>query len=85
MLEFSWKIIEYKLMYYRPDLVHDSWHKDLTISDSDYDKIEEEYIKMCRELKLTPTVTEMVGIDLTRPSCKLVLSKLSKKKEKHEV
>ncbi len=31
------KVLQYKLMYYHPEAVHPSWHKELTISDQEYD------------------------------------------------
>lgn len=41
-VKLSWQILAYKLMYYRPELVHSDWHKELTISDLDYDQLEKE-------------------------------------------
>ncbi len=79
--ELSWLLIAYKLMYYRPDLVHKSWHKELTISDTEYDRLEVEYNA---EFKGGdgPYTTNMVGIDLTRPSVRLAVEKYSERRVK---
>ena len=71
----SWKILECKLMYYRPELVHESWHKTLATPDAQYDAYEAEYLKLCTKLKLEPTAQQMVGFDTNRSSCRLVLEK----------
>lgn len=69
-IAISWRIVGCKLMYYRPDLVHPSWHKELKKSDPEYDSLEASYSGSY--------TTDMVGIDLNRPSVKLVVSKYSK-------
>lgn len=52
----NWKIIEWKLMYYRPDLIAQKYHKELTIPDSEYDERCEEYLWLCLQLKKPNTV-----------------------------
>lgn len=74
--ELSWKLIELKLAYYRPDLLHDDW-LHLKVPDGLYDALEDEYLMLCEQLNLRPTATEMVGFDDTKPSGRLVYSKLS--------
>ena len=69
-VHLSWKLLEYKLMYYRADLVHPDWREELTVPDSVYDRSEE------------PTACNMVGFDVTIPSGRLVLDKYSKPKPK---
>jgi len=70
----SWKLIECKLMYYRPDLVHKSWHEKLRVSDADYDELESLYSDSY--------TTDMVGIDISRPSVRLAISKYTNPKGK---
>jgi hypothetical protein len=43
LVELSWKLLEYKLMYYTPEKIDPKWHKKLTISDQEYDSLEMEY------------------------------------------
>lgn len=79
LVELSWLILELKLAYYRPDLLHSDW-KELAVADTMYDKLESEYRKLCEELGVDPTSADMVGFDLSRPSCQLVARKLGKAK-----
>jgi hypothetical protein len=78
--QLSWKILEWKLIYYHPNLIHTSWFKKLSIEDREYDHYEDEYKTLASKLGLKPTASDMVGFDESRPSCKLVLSKLQKPK-----
>jgi hypothetical protein len=68
-------------MYYHREKVHPSWHEILSIPDVDYDNLELEYRKLSNELGLPPSVSEMVDFDFLRPSCKMVMKKLSTKRE----
>jgi hypothetical protein len=93
-IDLGWKIIEWKLMYYRPEMVHPSWRADLTISDEDYDEAEQDYLYHCAKYKLPNTVVHktypglekidyrhaMVEVDLSRPSVQLVVKKLGSPK-----
>jgi len=36
-------LLSYKLYYYHPELVHDDWVGDLSITDAKYDALESEY------------------------------------------
>jgi len=45
-----WKLLEYKLMYYCPDKVHPSRHKDLTVEDIFYDSYEQEMLALDEQL-----------------------------------
>jgi len=74
-VELSWRILEAKLMYYRPELVHASWHNHLTITDSQYDAIEDTYRILCKRLNKECYAVNMVGFDLEKPSGRLVCSK----------
>lgn len=91
----SWRLIEWKLMYYKPEAVHRSRRKALTISDDDYDAAEQEYLHLCRQLKQPNTLVHkvypgfddvgtkyaMMEIDVARPSVQLVMKKLGSKKK----
>jgi len=72
----SWKILEYKCTYYRPDLIHPNNKKLYTVSDSVYDKLEGEYRRLSVELGEEPTAADMVDFDCSRPCCRLVAKKL---------
>lgn len=79
-IELGWKLLKYKLMYYRPELVDESWHEDLTISDSSYDLLEKEYSALAEELGLPNTIKDMVDFDEERPSAQLVMSRYRDRK-----
>lgn len=86
----SWRLIEWKVAYYRPDLVHRSRRKDYEISDDEYDAFEQRYLLLCRRLDKQNTLVHkaypgfksvgyrhaMIEVDLKRPSVQLVISKL---------
>jgi hypothetical protein len=77
LIELCWKILEYKAVYYYPHKIHKTWKKRLTIPDEKYDILENQYRALCQEFDVEPTAADMVGFDQKRPSCKLVLAKLS--------
>ncbi len=79
-ISLGWRIIECKLMYYRADLVDKSWHQHLTVTDQQYDAIEDAYRKLCKLLNKELYAINMVGFDDARPSARLVLSKYSRPK-----
>ena len=66
----SWKIIEAKYIYY-----HLNGEHPLSIKDYQYDLLEKEYVDLCGWLEEEP-VNHCVGIDLNRPSVKVVIKKL---------
>jgi len=74
--ELRWKILEYKLMYYSPEKVHKSRHKELTIQDIDYDSYEQEMLALDKDLGLNNG--KIVDFPFNSPSGLLVISKLSK-------
>ncbi len=92
----TWKIIEWKVAYYRPDLVHRSRVNDYTISDDEYDKSEIRYLELTRLLGFRNYLVHkgypgfedlgieyaMFEIDESRPSIQLVINKLCSKKPK---
>lgn len=79
-IELAWKTLEYKLCYYRPELVHPSRIKELTITDIEYDMMEGEYRQLAAELGLNATAANMVDFDVSKPSCRLVMSKMGSEK-----
>lgn len=66
--KLSWTILEHKYRYYILD--------SPIIEDFEYDLLEREYESLAKKLSLDPTATNMVGFDLSRPSCKTVAEKL---------
>lgn len=93
LINLSWRLIEYKLMYYRPELVAmEHWDK-LVIPDDIYDMLEKMYLRLCLELDLPNSLVHkdypefsnvkgegMMEVDLNRPSVQLVLKKYGVKK-----
>lgn len=92
-VDLSWKLIEYKIFYYQPGMVHESWFDILTIPDEQYDTLERRYLTLCVKLKHRNTVVHkkysditgyegngMMEIDINRPSVQLVTNKLGNKR-----
>lgn len=67
LIELSWKLLAYKLMYYQSEKVDPSWRNDLEISDIAYDALEKEAVKLGWK--------ECIGFPSDRPSAKLVMKK----------
>ena len=72
-----WSLLEAKLGYYHPEVIHESWKKEVMISDATYDKLEQSAKDMAAELG--ETFIPVVGFPDTA-SAKIVRSKLSHKK-----
>lgn len=72
-IKLSWRILECKFLYYEGPK-HNLSHK--CISDQEYDKLEDRYLKLAKVLKKEPTAQQMVGFDTSKPSCKLVASSM---------
>lgn len=70
-----WKLIEYKLMYYRPDYIKEKFHEVLTIPDSEYDKLEKEYSTLCKKYRIRNTIISMIEPDTNSYAVKLILKK----------
>lgn len=81
LIQLSWRILELKLGYYRPELVNKELLPQITVPDAEYDKLEDEYRKLCAAEGVEPTAADMVDFDVDRPSCKAVLAlyKMDKK------
>jgi NAD-dependent DNA ligase len=67
-IQLGWELIKHKILYYE-------FNKPI-IEDIQFDKMEAEYRQLARELKLPPTASDMVGVDLSRPSVQNVLHKI---------
>lgn len=90
----SWRLIEWKVAYYKGDLVNPARRKDYEVSDDEYDAAEVRYLTLCRELMMPNTIVHkawpgfndvgyehaMMEVDESRPSVQLVISKLSSPK-----
>lgn len=85
--ELSWKLIEYKIMYYYQDVIDEKyWHK-LVIPDYLFDQLDKEYQNLCLKLNLPNTVSHnryngispkgegMFEVDFDRPCVHLIMSK----------
>lgn len=80
-IELRWKLLGYKCMYYCPDKVHPSRHKELVIPDIEYDSLEQEMLKLREDLKLVDKEPWHVGFPSGLPCGELVLSKLGTEKK----
>jgi hypothetical protein len=90
----SWKIIEWKVAYYKPECVHPQRRKDYEVTDDEYDAAEVRYLTLCRQLGHRNSVVHkkwpgfedldysnaMMEVDETRPSVQLVMAKLNSPK-----
>ncbi len=88
--ELGWRLIELKVAYYKPELVHESWLEKVTVSDDDYDAMEQRYLELCRKLSRRNTVVHkkypgfddvdytdaMMEVDTSRQSVQLVIYRL---------
>jgi hypothetical protein len=79
-IQLSWILLEAKLQYYHPELVHASHGADYIFSDQIYDAMESDYKRLAGELGQPPSVTDAVGFPLHTPSGRLVANKLKNKK-----
>ena len=75
--KLSWILLEHRVRYYHYDRP--------VISDEQYDKLEQQYLKGCLELDQPNTLAKptelvpgngMIGLDLERPSVQNVLDKI---------
>jgi hypothetical protein len=84
-VQLSWLILELKLAYYLPHLIHPDWNKEKSVSDQEYDALELEYRSLAKHLKLSATACEHVGFPSEHPCGRLVMSKLCIPKTKSKV
>jgi len=80
LIHLGYAITEWKIMYYRPHLVHKSWHPYVEVTNDFYDSAESLYKQLCEKYGEDPVATACPEIDLDRGSVKLALEKLGKKK-----
>jgi len=45
------------------------------MDDFSYDQMEKQYEALCRQAGVEPTASNMVGFDVNRPACKLIIAK----------
>lgn len=69
--KLSWKLLEAKVRYYLYPL-------EDNISDAEYDHLETEYVRLCKELNKPNTVQSMVGVNTASPSVQFVRMKIEK-------
>lgn len=93
LAHLSWRIIEWKVQYYRPDLVHESWGNEFIIDDATYDAHELRYLELCRITKSPNTLVHkgypgyddyanaMLELDMERPSVQRVIKYMSNPKK----
>jgi len=84
LIHLAWAIIELKISYYRPDLIHPSWSAVVSQSDAFYDSLEDEYRLLCKLNGAEPSAADMVGVDLEKPSCRLAVNMLSQPKNNNK-
>ena len=68
-IKLSWSLLEAKIRYYTLP-----W--TVTMSDSEYDILEKEYVSYCISNGKPNTIQSMVGVDQTRPSVKLAIDRI---------
>jgi len=87
-IALAYMLIEYKIMYYYPELIKEGYRHGLTITDHEYDALELEYLTLCKSLKQKNTVVHkaypgfedvagegMMEVDFKRPVVHLVMRK----------
>ncbi len=87
-IELTYRLIEYKIMYYYPEYIKAAYHSHLTIDDHSYDALEIEYLKLCLQLGYPNTIVHkgypgledvpgsgMEEVDFTRPAVHLIMRK----------
>jgi len=72
-INLGWFILQSKYCYYLEV-------KFKHLNDTEYDKIEDEYKQLAKDLGLPISACDMVGFDLNRASCRLVKDKLEQTK-----
>jgi hypothetical protein len=96
--ELGWRLIEWKVSYYKPEVVHPTRSKDCVVTDEVYDAAEVRYLTLCRKLNQLNTIVHkgwpgfedlteaghaMMEGDETRPSVQLVMAKLGSPKPRY--
>jgi hypothetical protein len=76
----GWALLEWKMAYYRPHLVHRSWGTEFGMSDTLYEAAEDIYKELARKLGKFTYVTDLIEIDETKGNAAVALGKLSSTK-----
>ena len=86
--ELSWRILELKILYYQCPVALEDYAENNLPSDDEYDRLEQEYLKLCLELGVENTLVHkgyagldvpgegMMEIDWSRPSVDNALERL---------
>ena len=77
LITIQWALLEGKLAYYSPEVIHPTWKAHVTLSDFTYDALEIRAIALAKELGVE--FVPYVGLPNTS-SMKMIRSKLSHKK-----
>jgi len=78
--KLSWRILECKFLYYEGPK-----HNLPCPPDSEYDMLEDKYLKLAKILKRKPVAQEMVGFNHDKPSCKMVAMYMIQTKGKSKI
>jgi hypothetical protein len=92
----GWMLLEWKIMYYYPEMIAEELQDGLTVDDEIFDQYELEYLHLCVKLGKENTISHKYGpdnwdgligegmqeVDFGRPSVQLVLSKYGVKQKK---
>ncbi len=87
-IELNYRILECKILYYYEELIAPGYREALAVSDDEYDRMEMEYLKLCKKLGYPNTVvhknygklgggeeTAMFEVDFTNGGVHMVLRK----------
>lgn len=78
-IKMGWLIIESKILYYKglgQSMFSDKAYDYLALTDSEYDNLERRYNRISKLYNIEPYATDMVGVDMTRPSVGLAMGRL---------
>lgn len=78
-IQLGYRLLESKFTYYHPALVHKDW-KHLSITDAEYDALENEYKALAEELGKNAYTCNLVDFPDT-PSARMVAIRLSNPKD----
>ncbi len=67
--KLCWILLEAKIKYYLYPTINN-------ISDSLYDRLEQMYVRHCNKYNYPNTIQSMVGVDLSRESVQIAVSKI---------
>lgn len=73
----GWAIIEWRIQYFKPNIVHPSWGDTYMIPDVMYELAEGLYRKYAERLGVPTYTIDMIELDESRGSVRMAISKLS--------